>query len=240
MKIDILTVFPEMFVNFLDTSIIKKAIIRHKVSISVHNIRKYSHNKHHKVDDTPYGGGEGMVMAFPPLYDALMALKSKDSVIILLSPQGKVFKQQTARRLAKNKHLIFICGHYEGVDARVLDYVDFELSIGDFILTGGELAAMVIADAVVRLIPGVILEDSVKNDSLENHLLKYPQYTKPENYLGHQVPEVLLSGHHENIQKWRNEQALSQTYHKRKDLYNKAKRIKAVQALMEKISKNTK
>ena len=224
MIIDIITIFPDFFDHFLNTSIIKRAIQSNLVEIHIHNLRDYSHNKHKKVDDTPYGGGAGMLMQFPPLYDAIEVLKKEHSKVILLSPQGQIFTQDKAIKIAsKNQHLILICGHYEGIDARVESLIDEELSIGDYVLTGGEIPAMIITDAITRLIPEVIHKDSVFDDSLQNGWLKHPQYTKPEVYKGYAVPNVLISGNHQLIQEWRKKESIKQTYMKRPDLISKLK-----------------
>ena len=199
MKIDILTLFPEMFENVFSSSIIKRAINQKKVQIKIHNFRDYSKDPHHKVDDTPYGGGAGMVLTCQPIFDCVESLKTKDSKVILLTPDGITYKQGTAYNLSKEKHLIFICGHYEGFDERIRSLCDLQLSIGDYVLTGGELASMVITDSIVRLLPGVIEEESHKNDSFNNNLLDYPTYTKPRNFRGMEVPEVLLSGNQKRI-----------------------------------------
>ena len=199
MIIDIVTIFPEFFDTFLSTSIIKRAIEQKLVTVQLHQIRDYSHNKHRNIDDTPYGGGIGMLMTFPPFYDVIEKLKTKNSKVIYLSPQGKLFKQKTAKQLVKYDHLILLCGHYEGIDARIESLIDMEISIGDYVLTGGEIPAMIITDAITRLIPNVIHEDSAEEDSLQNGWLKFPQYTKPETYKGCTVPELLLSGHHQKI-----------------------------------------
>lgn len=218
MKIDILTLFPKMFDNFLTESIIKRAIADNKITINIHNIRDYSKNPHKKVDDYPFGGGEGMVLMPQPIFDAVNNLKTDDSYIILMTPQGIKYNQKKAYELSNKKHLIIICGHYEGFDERIRSLCDLELSIGDFILTGGELASMVITDSVVRLIDGVIDTNSHLNDSFNNNLLDYPVYTRPADYNGMKVPKVLLSGHHENIKKWRYEQSLKRTKERRPDL----------------------
>jgi len=180
MIIDIVTIFPEFFDTFLGTSIIKRALDNKLVEINLHQLRDYSHNKHKKIDDTPYGGGVGMLMQFPPFYDVISKLKGEQTKVVLLSQQGKLFNQETAKSLAENNHLILLCGHYEGIDARVEALIDMELSIGDYVLTGGEIPAMIIADTVTRLLPGVIHEDSAEEDSLQNGWLKFPQYTKPD------------------------------------------------------------
>ncbi len=224
MKIDILTLFPDMFNGFKSESIIKRAIDGDKVSINTINFRDFATNKHKKVDDTPYGGGSGMVLMCQPIFDAVDNIKTEKSKVILLSPQGEKFSQKKAYDLSKEEHLIFICGHYEGFDERIKSICDEEISIGDYVLTGGELPAMVICDSVVRLIPGVIDDESSKNESFNDNLLDYPTYTKPRNYKGMQVPEVLLSGNHEKINKWRNEKRLKITSEKRPDLLkNKVK-----------------
>ena len=218
MKIDILTLFPHMFDNFLTESIIKRAIIDNKVVINIHNIRDYSTDPHKKVDDYPFGGGEGMVLMPQPIFDAVNNLKTEDSYVILMTPQGFKYNQKKAYELKNKKHLIIICGHYEGFDERIRMLADLELSIGDFILTGGELASMIVTDSVVRLIDGVIATNSHLNDSFNNNLLDYPVYTRPADYNGMKVPDVLLSGHHENIKKWRYEQSLKKTKERRPDL----------------------
>ena len=221
MKIDILTLFPNMFSGFMNESIIKRAIDEKKVTINTVNFRDYAKNKHKKVDDTPYGGGSGMVLMCQPIFDAVDSVRTEKSKVVLLSPQGKKFSQKKAYELSKEEHLIFICGHYEGFDERIRSICDEEISIGDYVLTGGELPAMVITDSIVRLLPGVIDEQSHLNDSFNDNLLDYPTYTKPRNYKGMQVPEVLLSGDHEKIKEWRDEKRLKITSEKRPDLLNK-------------------
>ena len=218
MKIDILTLFPKMFDGFLTESIIGRAIKNEQVTINIHNIRDYSKDKHHKVDDYGFGGGAGMVLMPEPIFDAVDDLKTPDSTVILLTPQGKKYNQSCAKMLSKEKHLIIICGHYEGFDERIRTLADIEYSIGDYILTGGELASMVIADSITRLIDGVITSESHENDTFENNLLDYPVYTHPKEYRGMKVPDVLLSGHHENIKKWRHEEQLKRTSLRRPDL----------------------
>ena len=218
MKIEILTIFPGFYQQFLETSIIHRAIRDHKVEIHIHDLRDYAHNKHRQIDDTPYGGGVGMLMQFPPIYDAVHQLKQHDTKVYLTSPQGKTFTQQYANTMSLENHIILICGHYEGVDARVETLIDGEISIGDVVLTNGDIPAIIITDAIVRLLPDVIMEASVKEDSLYDGLLKHPQYTKPESYQGLDVPKVLLSGHHANIKKWRQEQKVEVTKKKRPDL----------------------
>ena len=221
MKIDILTLFPKMFDGFISESIIKRAIDKKKVEINIHNIRDYTLDVHNRVDDYPYGGGEGMVLMPDPIFRAVDALKDDDSFIILLTPQGHVYKQTDAYELKSKKHLIIICGNYEGFDERIRSLADVELSIGDYILTGGELASMVITDSIVRLIDGVIAEKSHINDSFKDNLLDYPVYTKPYEYRGMKVPDVLLSGHHKNIDKWRYDEQVKRTLERRPDLLEK-------------------
>ena len=208
MKIDILTIFPEMFTGFLNTSIIKRAIQGKYVNIEIHDIRKYSKDSHKRVDDYGFGPGRGMVLMPQPIFDAVDDLKTKDSKVILMTPQGIPYKQKMAYDLSQEKHLIIICGHYEGFDERIRTLADMEISIGDYVLTGGELPSMVITDSVVRLIDGVIEKESHLNDSFNNNLLDYPVYTKPVDFRGMKVPDILLSGNHANIEKYRHEEAL--------------------------------
>jgi tRNA (guanine37-N1)-methyltransferase len=233
MRIDILTLFPEMFKGPFDESIIQRAQKKGLVEIKIHNLRKWAVDKRGTVDDRPYGGGTGMILMIEPIYKALNELKTKNSKlktkIILLDPRGKVFNQKIAQKLSKEKHLIFICGHYEGVDERVKEHLaDEVISIGDYILTGGELPAMVITDAVVRLLPGVLEKpEATKFESFSNlkigklkigSLLEYPQYTRPENFLGWKVPKILLSGNHQKIAEWRRKKAEELTKKLRPDL----------------------
>ena len=221
MKFDILTLFPEMF-DSINKSIIGKAIEKELIKINLVNIRDFSKDKHKKVDDTPYGGGAGMVMRPDVVYDAYQSVKSDNAKVIYLSPKGKTLNQEKVKELAKENHIILLCGHYEGIDQRVLDeIVDEEISIGDYVLTGGEIPAMVLIDSVSRYIEGVITSESVEEESFSNGLLEYPQYTRPEIFLDKKVPKILLSGHHENIKKWRDEQALEITRSKRPDLLEK-------------------
>lgn len=218
MQFDVLTLFPEMF-EPLNESIIGRAKEKGLININLINIRDFSKNKHKKVDDTPYGGGAGMVMMPDVVYDAYKSLDSKDAKVIYMSPQGQKLNQKKVVELSKEKHIILLCGHYEGIDQRVIDeIVDEEISIGDYVLTGGELPAMIVIDSVSRYIDGVLKDDSTKEESFSEGLLEYPQYTRPEIFNGKQVPEVLLSGHHENIDKWRREQSLINTRKKRPDL----------------------
>ncbi len=228
MRIDIMTLFPEFCDYILSESIIGRARRSGHVEVSCRNIRDYSENKHRHIDDTPYGGGKGMLMAAPPVYACHKAILDENigrkTHTIYLSPQGKVFNQEIAKRLASEyDHIILLCGHYEGVDARVIDeIVDEEISIGDFVLTGGELPACIIADAVLRLCPGVLSDpECFEKESHSDGLLEYPQYTRPYEFHGVKVPDVLISGHHENIEKWRREEALRITMEKRPDLLKK-------------------
>lgn len=218
MKIDILTLFPNMFDGFLTESIIKRAIKDNLVSINVINFREYSKDKHKRVDDTPYGGGAGMVLMCEPIVSAIEDIKTPESFVILTCPQGKTYNESVALDLKNYKHLIIICGHYEGYDERIRNFVDLELSIGDFILTGGEIPAMAIVDSVVRLIDGVIAKESYLNDTFNNNLLDYPTYTRPEDFRGLKVPEVLLSGNHKRIEEYRLNEQIKKTKDKRPDL----------------------
>lgn len=222
MIIEIITIFPLFFKSFCDNSIIKRALEKNKVQIKIHDLRKYSVNKHHQVDDCIYGGGAGMLLSFPPFFDCLQKIKSPKSKVILLSPQGIIFNQSQATDFAlKESHLIILCGNYEGIDARILKYVDQEISIGDYVLTGGEIAATVVVDAIVRLLPGVINQESYLSDSHQQGLLKFPQYTRPQSYQNQEVPSVLLSGNHEKIRIWREKESLRITLQKRPDLLKK-------------------
>lgn len=224
MKIDIITIFPKMFKPILDESIIKRAQEKGLIKIAIHNLRDYSTDKHKKIDDRPFGGGPGMVFMSEPIFKAMEDIKSqvtsRKSQVILLSPQGKKLNQTLAKKLSKSKHLVLVCGRYEGIDERVIvKLVDEEISIGDYVLSGGELAAMVLIDTITRLIPGVLGDkDSAKLDSLSNGLLKHPQYTRPANFRGMKVPKILLSGNHQEIEQWREKQALKVTKSKRPDL----------------------
>lgn len=221
MKIDILTLFPEMFDGFVNTSIIKSARNRKLVDINMINIRNFSLDKHSKVDDTPYGGGSGMVLMCQPIFDAVKSIKKDNSKVILMTPQGVKYNQKIAYNLSKEEHLIFVCGHYEGFDERIRTVCDMELSIGDYVLTGGELPSMVVADSVIRLVDGVIDSDSHNNDSFNNDRLDYPTYTKPREYEGMKVPDVLLSGDHKKIDEWRKEESRKRTIERRPDLLKK-------------------
>ena len=222
MKFDILTLFPEMF-EPIKQSIIGRATEKNIIDINLVNIRDFSKDKHKKVDDAPYGGGAGMLIQPDVVYDCYNSVKSENAKVVYLSPQGKTLNQAKVEELAKEEHLILLCGHYEGIDQRVIDkIVDEEISIGDYVLTGGELPAMVLIDSVSRYIDGVLAKDSTDDESFSNGLLEYPQYTRPEIFEGIEVPEVLKSGHHKNIDKWRREQSLKRTFEKRPDLLEKA------------------
>lgn len=218
MTIDVLTLFPEMFTGVISSSIIKRAIDDKKVTINLHNFRDFSKDIHHKVDDTTYGGGCGMILACQPIFDCVNSLRRENSKVILLTPDGTVYNQELATSLSKEEHLILICGHYEGFDERIRSICDMELSIGDYVLTGGEVPAMVLIDSVTRLLDGVINKESYENDSFYQGLLDYPQYTKPRVYNGLEVPEVLLSGNHQKIAEFRKVQALERTKLRRPDL----------------------
>lgn len=235
MQFDVLTLFPEMF-NVLNESIIGKAKEKELININLINIRDFSKNKHKKVDDTPYGGGAGMVMQADVVYDAYKSVKDEKARVIYMSPQGKKLDQKKVEELSKQQHIILLCGHYEGIDQRVIDkIVDEEISIGDYVLTGGELPAMVLIDSVSRYIEGVLKDDSIREESFAQGLLEYPQYTRPEFFEGQQVPEVLLSGHHKNIDKWRREQSLKITFSKRPDLLEKIELSDEDKKVLEKI-----
>ncbi len=218
MKIDILTLFPNMFTGFINESIIKRAINNNLVEINVHNIRDYSPFKNKQVDDYPFGGGPGMVLMCEPIFNAIEDLRRENTKVIMLTPGGEVFNQKVATKLSKFEHIILLCGHYEGFDERIKTIVDMEISIGDYILTGGEIPAMAITDTIVRLIPGVINNESLDSESFNDNLLDYPVYTRPEVFRDMKVPEVLLSGHHANIEKYRKEEQLRITKERRKDL----------------------
>jgi len=218
MKFNVLTLFPEMF-EPLEKSILGRAKSTGKIEINLINIRDFSKSKHKKVDDTPYGGGAGMVIRPDVVYDAYSSIANKDAKVLYLTPQGKTLTQKKVKELSRNKELVLLCGHYEGIDERVLEeIVDEEISIGDYVLTGGEIPAMVLIDSVSRYVDGVLSEDSVEEESFSNGLLEYPQYTRPEVFMDKKVPEVLISGHHKNIENWRKEQSLERTRLKRPDL----------------------
>lgn len=221
MKIDVLTLFPEMF-SSIKESIIGRAINNKLIDLNLINIRDFSKDKHKHVDDTPYGGGAGMIMKADVVYNAYNSIEDKENAkVIYLTPKGKTLNQQIVKNLSKEKHLILLCGHYEGIDQRVLDkIVDEEISVGDYVLTGGELPAMILIDSVSRYVKGVLSEGSTDEESFSNNLLEYPQYTRPFEFEGEKVPEVLISGNHQEIEKWRQEQSLIETFKKRKDLLN--------------------
>ncbi len=238
MHIDVLTLFPEMFGGIFDLGIMKRAIDRKLVSIGLHNIRDYTHDKHHTADDYPYGGGAGMVLKPEPIFEAVEAIDKKEGTpIILLSPQGRLFTQDVAQELAGHSRLVLICGHYEGIDERVREYLATdEISIGDYVLSGGELAAMVVIDSVFRLVPGVLgSEASPLDDSHVGGLLEYPQYTRPPQYRGWPVPEVLLSGNHAQINSWRREQAIRRTLAQRPELLARADLSSEEERLVERL-----
>lgn len=235
MKITVLTLFPEFFDSFVSTSIIKRALDRKLVEFETVDFRCFTLDKHNHVDDTPCGGGQGMLLSCQPIVDCIKAVRTQSSVVVMLSPQGKTFTQKVAHEFASIDHLILLCGHYEGFDERIRDYVDMEVSLGDFVLTGGEAAAMVISDAVIRLLNGVILTESHADDSFEYGLLEYPQYTRPVVYDGKRVPDVLLSGHHANIRKWRLKQSLIRTMEKRPDLLENREFSKEEMKIMKEI-----
>ena len=217
-RIDILTLFPSMFDGFLNESIINRAIKRNLVQINVINFRDYTLDPHGKVDDTPYGGGAGMVLTPQPIFDAVEDLKTENTKVILLTPDGKTYNQEMAYSYSKEEHIILICGHYEGFDERIRTLADSEISIGDYVLTGGEIPSMVITDSITRLIDGVIEKESHEYDSFNNNLLDYPTYTKPRDFRGMKVPDVLTSGNHKEIEKYRLEQQIKRTNERRPDL----------------------
>ena len=218
MKISILTLFPGMFDGFINESIIKRARDKGKVDIEIINIRDFSKLNNNQVDDTAYGGGAGMVMMCEPVVDAIESVKTDESKVILMTPAGVPFKQGIAQDLSHEKHLIIVCGHYEGIDERILNFIDMEISIGDYVLTGGELASMVVSDAVIRLLDGVIKQESYENESFSDNLLDYPVYTKPPVFRGLEVPEVLMNGNHKLINEWRKEAQIKKTQERRPDL----------------------
>ena len=225
MKYSVLTLFPEMF-KILETSIIGKAIEKDLINIDLINIRDFSKDKHKKVDDTPYGGGAGMVIRPDVVYDAYKSIKDENATVIHLSPKGKVLNQDLVKTLSKKEHIILLCGHYEGIDQRVIDeIVDEEISIGDYVLTGGELPALVLIDSVSRYIEGVLSRESITEESFTDNMLEYPQYTRPEIFHGVRVPEVLTSGNHQNIEKWRKEKSIEITKNRRPDLLSKKNEI---------------
>lgn len=241
MKIDILTLFPEMFQLF-NHSIIGRAQENKIISINTVNIRDFAANKHKKVDDYPYGGGAGMVMMAQPIVDAIKEVKRNNhGKVVFLGPRGKTFNQEVAKELCKENELIFLCGHYEGIDERVYKYIDMEISLGDFVLTGGEMACIPVIDSICRLIPKVLSsEESFSEESFYNGTLEYPQYTRPVNFEGDEVPDVLTSGHHENIRKWRRLKSLLITKERREDLYKNIELTKEDKKLLERYYKDDK
>ncbi len=238
MIFDILTLFPEMFSNVLGESIMGRAQENKIIEVNLINIRDYSKDKHKKVDDSPYGGGTGMVMMVQPIYDAYRSIVKNLNYkphVVYMSPQGKVLDQDKIKKLKELEHLVILCGHYEGIDERIIEeIVDEEISIGDYVLTGGELPAMVLIDCISRTLPGVLAsEEAYMEESHFNGLLEYPQYTRPYNFLDKEVPEVLISGHHANIERWRRQQALVRTFLKRPDLFKKLKLNEEDKKLLE-------
>ena len=237
MKFDVLTIFPEMFAS-LEHSILGRAQENNLIDINLINIRDFSKDKHKKVDDTPYGGGAGMVMKADVIYDSYCSIKNRNKAkVIYMSPQGNVLNQKKVEKLSKEKHLILLCGHYEGIDQRIInEIVDEEISIGDYVLTGGEIPAMVLIDSVCRYVEGVITKESIGEESFSNGLLEYPQYTRPETFKDQNVPEVLRSGNHQNIKKWRREQSLKNTYLKRPELLKKIDMSQEEKEMLKKLS----
>ena len=218
MRIDILTLFPRMFDGFFTEFIFKRAIENKKVTINIYDFREYSKDPHGKVDDTPYGGGPGMVLCPQPIFDCIKSIRTDDSFVIMLTPEGKVYNQEMALNLKNKKHLILLCGHYEGFDERIKSICDMFISVGDFILTGGEIPSMLITDSIVRLLDGVIEKESLETESFNNKLLDYPTYTKPQVYEGMEVPKVLLSGDHKKIAEYRKQEQIKKTKELRPDL----------------------
>ena len=218
MRIDILTLFPSMFEPFLEESIIKRAIDKKIVIVNLINIRDFSDLNNNQVDDTPYGGGGGMVLMCDPVFKAINSVKTDESKVIMLTPSGYVYKQEMACELSEESHIILLCGHYEGFDERIKMLVDMEISIGDYVLTGGEIPAMAVADSIIRLVPGVISDESLRSESFTDNLLDYPVYTKPRVFRGLEVPEVLLSGDHKKIEEYRNSERLRITKERRPDI----------------------
>lgn len=225
MRIDVLTLFPEIFESFEEWSIVGRTLNKGLFSLNKIDIRDFSKDKHRRVDDYPFGGGPGMVMRPEPIYEAISSVKNEKSLVVYLSPQGKPYNQQLANKLSKEEHLILLCGHYEGIDNRIIDnYIDLEISLGDYVLTGGELPAMVLIESIIRLLPGALSgEESYINESHYNGLLEHPQYTRPRVFNDLSVPEVLLSGNHKKIDEWRKYKSIETTYTKRPDLLHKCK-----------------
>ena len=233
MKITILTIFPEFYDSFLNTSIIKRAISKGIVSFEIVNIRDFTLNKYRRIDNPPIGGGAGLIMMCQPIVDCLNHYKKENSHVILTSPRGTTYSQSKALELSKKDHLIIICGHYEGIDERITDYVDEMISIGDFILTGGEIPSLAIADSITRLLKDSISEESLLQESFDSNLLEYPQYTSPYDFEGKKVPDILYSGNHKAIEKWRRKQSLLLTKKYRKDLFDKLTLSKEDKTLLE-------
>ena len=233
MKITILTLFQEMFDGILNNSIIKRAIAKNVVEIKLVNIRDYTKDKYHRVDSAPVGGGAGLIMKCQPIVDAINDNKTKDSKIVMLSPKGKTYSQEKAKAFSNEKDIILLCGHYEGIDERVNKYVDELISVGDYVLTGGELGAMIIADSVIRLLDGAIAEESIQEESFDNNLLEYPQYTEPYDFNGDKIPDILYSGNHQAIEKWRRKQSLQTTKELRPDMFAKIELSKKDKKLLE-------
>ncbi|HLR43094.1 MAG TPA: tRNA (guanosine(37)-N1)-methyltransferase TrmD [Pseudogracilibacillus sp.] len=244
MKIDILTLFPDMLAGAFQNSILKRAVEQEKISYDLVDFREFADNKHKKVDDYPYGGGAGMVLTAQPIFDAVNDIKDKHNTkprVILMCPQGERYTQTKAEELAEEEHLIFICGHYEGYDERIREHlVTDEISIGDYVLTGGELGALVVVDSVVRLLPDVLgNETSAKEDSFSTGLLEHPQYTRPADFRGMKVPDVLLEGHHAKIDEWRMQQSLKRTYERRPDLLEEIRLDEQATKLLEEIKESS-
>ncbi|MEY8443057.1 tRNA (guanosine(37)-N1)-methyltransferase TrmD [Lactococcus ileimucosae] len=239
MKVDILTIFPNMF-DSLNQSIVGKAQEKGLLELHTHDFRENASNKQRHVDDMPYGGGQGMLLMPQPIYDTMDKIPHENARVILLDPAGKRYNQKMAEELAKEEHLIFICGHYEGYDERIKDLVTDEISLGDFVLTGGEVAATVIVDSVVRLLPGALGKAaSHEDDSFSSGLLEYPQYTRPEDFRGKKVPSVLMSGHHENIRKWRLTESLKKTLARRPDLLEKYEANEEEQQILNQLKRES-
>ena len=235
-RFDILTLFPEMFTGILSSSILKRAIEKKQIEVNLIDFREFSTNKHHTVDDYAYGGGAGMLISVEPIHLALKTIPNLDNAhVILTSPIGKTFNQETAKVYSEKEHIVIICGHYEGIDDRIHHYIDEEVSIGDYVLTGGETPAMIIVDAVSRLVDGVISSDSIKDETFNNNLLEYPQYTRPAIYDGHAVPDVLISGHHAKIEEFKKYESIKRTYMYRPDLLEKANLSKEELKMLEAI-----
>lgn len=235
-RFDILTLFPEMFTGILSSSILKRAIEKKQIEVNLIDFREFSTNKHHTVDDYAYGGGAGMLISVEPIHLALKTIPNLDNAhVILTSPIGKTFNQETAKAYSEKEHIVIICGHYEGIDDRIHHYIDEEVSIGDYVLTGGETPAMIIVDAVSRLVDGVISSDSIKDETFNNNLLEYPQYTRPAIYDGHAVPDVLISGHHAKIEEFKKYESIKRTYKYRPDLLERANLSKEELKMLEAI-----